>query len=337
MTPNTAPNPSRIMSLASIFQDSAILFAASDLGIFTALSKAGTATAASIAHTLGLDERGTGLLMNAAVAVGLLEKEGECFRNTPESDLFLVAGRKGDLSSALLYMRDVYPAWGRLPNLVKTGEPVEPPELHLGDDEDRTRNFVYSMHGKALATAQPVMARLELGGTRCLLDVGGGPGTFSVLLSRAYPEMEATVLDLPPVIAIAKELIAQQGAAERVKTLAGDYHSTPFPRGNDAVLFFGMMHQESAEGIQALLSKAYDAMEPGGRVYVMDMMTDATHAAPKFSALFAVNMALTSKSGWVFSSTELAGWLERAGFGEIDVQPLPPPIPHWLGSARKPR
>ena len=119
MTPNMQPNPSRIMSLASIFQDSAVLFAASDLGIFTALSKAGTATAASVAHTLGLDERATGLLLNAAVAVGLVEKDGECFRNTPESDLFLVAGRKGDLSSALLYMRDVYPAWGRLPGLVK--------------------------------------------------------------------------------------------------------------------------------------------------------------------------------------------------------------------------
>jgi 3-hydroxy-5-methyl-1-naphthoate 3-O-methyltransferase len=102
---------------------------------------------------------------------------------------------------------------------------------------------------------------------------------------------------VPPVIAIAQQLIAQQGAAERVKTLAGDYHSTPFPAGNDAVLFFGMMHQESAEGIQALLAKAFDAMNPGGRVYIMDMMTDATHTAPKFSALFAVNMALTSKSG----------------------------------------
>jgi len=35
------------------------------------------------------------------------------------------------------------------------------------------------------------------------------------------------------------------------------------------------------------------------------MMPDPSHTAPKFSALFAVNMALTSDSGWVFSSAEL--------------------------------
>ena len=281
-----APNPARIMNLASVFQDSAVLFAASDLGIFTTLAKLGAATAASVASTLGLNERAVTLILNATVAVGLLEKEGECYRNTPESDLFLVAGRKGDLSSALLYMRDVYPAWGRLTSLAKTGEPVESPELHLGDDEARTRNFVLSMHGKALATAQPVLARLALGGSKRLLDVGGGPGTYSVLLSRAYPELHATVLDLPPVIRIANQLIEQQGASERVKTLAGDYHSTPFPGGNDAVLFFGMMHQESAEAIQSLLRKAYDSMLPGAVVYIMDMMTDADTHGPQVLGSF---------------------------------------------------
>ena len=61
-----------------------------------------------------------------------------------------------------------------------------------------------------------------------------------------------------------------------------------------------MMHQESPEGIQSLLRKAYGALKPGAAVYVMDMMTDATHTAPKFSTLFAVNMALTTDSGWVF-------------------------------------
>jgi len=66
------------------------------------------------------------------------------------------------------------------------------------------------------------------------------------------------------------------------------------------------------------------------------MMTDPTHTAPKFSALFAVNMALTTTSGWVFSSAELTEWLQAAGFTDVDVRPLPPPIPHWMARARKP-
>jgi hypothetical protein len=328
-------DPTRIMDMASIFQHSALLFAANDLGIFGALTQLGEATSEKIAATLQLNERAAGLLLNAAVAIGLLEKRGECFRNTPESEAFLVPGCKSDLSNALLYMRDVYPAWGQLARFARTGGPVEAPEIHLGDDEARTRAFVLSMHGKALATAQPVLGQLPLAGCRQLLDVGGGPGTYSVLLCRAHPGLRATVLDLPPVIQIAKDLIAQQGASEMVTTLAGDYHTTAFPGGNEAVLCFGMLHQESAESIRNLFAKAYDSMAEGGAIYVMDMMTDGTHTAPKFSALFAVNMGLTARSGWVFSSDELAGWLESAGFTDVNVKPLPPPIPHWLGSARK--
>ena len=329
-------NPSRIMDMSSAFQDSAILFAASDLGIFGAVAKSGEAKAEDVAEALGLDARAATLIMDACVAVGLLQKENSTYRNTPESAAFLVPGGPGDLSKAIWYMRDVYPVWGRLKDFGKSGSPSESPQLHLGDDEARTRAFVMSMHGKALATGAAVVSKLRLEGCRRLLDVGGGPGTYSVMISRAYPELHATVLDLPPVIQIASGLIQQQGASSRVSTLPGDYHTTPFPAENDAVLFFGMMHQESPERIQSLLRKAYDAMTPGARVYIMDMMTDPSHTAPKFSALFAVNMALTTNSGWVFSSDELGGWAQAAGFVDFDVQPLPPPIPHWLASARKP-
>jgi 3-hydroxy-5-methyl-1-naphthoate 3-O-methyltransferase len=329
-------NPSRIMDMASAFQDSAILFAASDLGIFGAVAKSAQATAADVAGALSLDARAAALIMDACAAVGLLQKEGSIYRNTPESAAFLVPGGPGDLSKAIWYMRDVYPVWGRLKDFGKSGRPAESPQLHLGDDEGRTRAFVMSMHGKALATGAAVVAKLPLGGCHRILDVGGGPGTYSVMISRAYPELHATVLDLPPVAKIASGLIEQQGASARVATLPGDYHSTPFPDGNDAVLFFGMMHQETAEANQALLRKAFDAMTPGASVYVMDMMTDPSHTAPKFSALFAVNMALTTDSGWVFSSTELESWTKAAGFVDFEVHPLPSPIPHWLASARKP-
>ena len=66
------------------------------------------------------------------------------------------------------------------------------------------------------------------------------------------------------------------------------------------------------------------------------MMTDRTHTAPAFSALFAVNMALTTANGWVFSDEELKTWLAEAGFEPGEARPVPPPMPHWiLGAVRK--
>jgi cyclopropane fatty-acyl-phospholipid synthase-like methyltransferase len=166
--------------------------------------------------------------------------------------------------------------------------------------------------------------------------VGGGPGTIAVLIAQAFPEIHCTVMDLPAVVDVARELIERQGATARVGILAGDYHTTPFPSGLDALNFFGMLHQESPEAIRNLIGKAHAALEPGGVIHVMDMMTDDSHTQPPFSAIFALTMGLTTQYGWVFSAGELQGWLEESGFTGFSVQPLPPPLPHWLARARKP-
>jgi hypothetical protein len=83
------------------------------------------------------------------------------------------------------------------------------------------------------------------------------------------------------------------------------------------------------------LRRAYDALLPGGIIYILDMMTDPTHTSPPFSALFGLNMALTTQNGWVFSDEELKNWMQQAGFVDFDVRPLPPPMPHWLAKAIK--
>ncbi|MDT8390601.1 MAG: methyltransferase [Lentisphaeria bacterium] len=330
-------NPSRIISLASAFYDSQVLFTASDLNIFGILSELGSADVAAVAESAALNPRGARLLLDACVSLDLLSKHGDMYANTPESALFLVPGSPGDLSQAIRYNRDVYEAWGKLPDLIKTGQPVERPETHLGEDSDRTRTFVLSMHGRALGMGRLLIPQLDLEDCRQILDVGGGPGTYSVLIAQRYPELSSTIIDLPGVAAVADELIVQQGMSDRVKTLPGSYHDTAFPEGNDAVLFLGVLHQESPEDITALFKKAYASLKPGGKVYVMDMMTDETHTKPAFSALFAVNMALTTTNGWVFSDAELKGWLTEAGFSGFSVAPLPPPMPHWLATVVKER
>jgi len=329
------PDPSRILDMASAFYDSGVLFSASDLGVFKCIDENGSADAGTVAAACGLSTRGCVLLLDACVALGLLVKQGDSYSNTAETSMFLVPGAPGDLSKAIRYNRDVYPAWGKLHDFVKTGAPVERPEIHLGDDPERTRAFVLSMHGRALGIGRAVVPSINLEGRKTLLDVGGGPGTYSSLIARKYPEICCTVIDLPAVASIADELIADAGLSERVKTIKGDYHDVEFPAGQDAVIFFGVLHQESPEDIVALFKKAEKALNPGGIVYVMDMMTDATHTQPKFSALFAVNMALTTVNGWVFSDRELEGWLTEAGLTGFSCSPLPPPMPHWLAVARK--
>ena len=327
-----------VVELASAYYGSAVLFAALDVCLFTLIEREGNRIQAQkLAGVSGLDPRGLHLLLDACVAVGLLVKDGEHYANTPAVSSTLVAGAPHDLTRAVRYNRDVYPAWGRLAELVKSGKPVEAPEVHLGENAERTRRFVLAMHGRALGIGRTVVPLLDLRGCRRLLDLAGGPGTYAVLMAQSCPELACVTVDLPAVSAVAKELVDDAGLSERVDCQAGDYHTDTYEASAfDAVTIFGALHQESPEQIVAILKRAHQALKPGGLIYILDMMTDATHTRPAFSALFAVNMALTTHNGWVFSDEELQAWLLEAGFEACETRAVPPPMPHWLVSARKP-
>jgi len=334
--PGTAPTPVRIMEMAGAFQSSGILFAASDSGIFAHLATFPASTAEQVCSACGFDQRAGRLLLDACAAIGLLVKEDDTYRIAADTAAFLVPGQPGDLSRAIRYYRDVYAAWGHLPELLRSGAPVESPETHLGDDPARTEAFVHAMHGRAMGIGRAVVPLLDLSDCKHVLDVGGGSGAYSILIAEAWPHLSCTMLDLPGVARVARGIVARSPAADRIAVMEGDYHTAQFPAGQDVVLLFGMLHQESPSDILRILQRSRAALRPGGTVAVLDMMTDSSRCSPAFSAIFGLNMALTTKNGWVFSDADLAGWLRDSGFDSTYCRPLPPPMPHWLVTAFRP-
>ena len=347
-----AKSINEIVDLASAYYGSAVLFAAIDRGVFAAVEKSGAF--ADIVKATGCSARGMRLLLDACVAEGLLEKNGETYCNTSAGKAALVPGGPADLTKAIRYNRDVYPAWGKLAEFAFTGQPVERPEVHLGENEERTKAFAAAMFGRAMGIGKSVigMVKSEL---TCVgvdlsisesgesvkqfkvLDLAGGPGAYAILMCQANPGMRCVTVDLPAISAEAKGYVARFGLADRIECRAGSYHTDEYePEAYDAVTIFGALHQESPAQIVDILKRGNRALKPGGRLLVLDMMTDRTHAAPKFSALFAVNMALTTANGWVFSDEELKGWMREAGFEPGETRPVPPPMPHWLVAAAKP-
>ena len=324
-----------IVDLASAYYGSAVLFAAIDVGLFTAVEEAGDL--AGIVAKTGVSERGARLLADACVAEGLLDKKDGMYSNTQAGRLALIPGGPADLTKAIRYNRDVYPGWGRLADFVKSGRPAERPEVHLGEDAARTKAFAAAMFGRAMGIGKSVVPMLGFGSGECrLLDLAGGPGAYAILLAQAHPGMKAVTVDLPSISEEAKGYVAKFGLSDRIECRAGDYHTDEYEsEAYDVVTIFGALHQESPEQIVDILKRANRALKKGGRVFVLDMMTDATHTAPAFSALFAVNMALTTQNGWVFSDEELFGWMREAGLRPEDTRPVPPPMPHWLVTAVK--
>lgn len=327
-----------IVDLASAFYGSSVLFAALDLGVFKIIADAGgSSDLGFIADELHAPERSVRLLLDACVATGILGKEESTYFNTPAGAIALVPGAPADLSQAIRYNRDVSPAWARLADFVRSNAPVEAPSLHLGDDPGRTRRFALSMHSRAMAIGRSVVPMLDFSGCSRLLDLAGGPAAYARLIVEANPALSCVTVDVPAISAVAREFVAEAGLSSRIECRSGDYHSDEYePASYDAVTIFGALHQESPDQIRDILARAARALKPGGRIFILDMMTDDSRTSPPFSALFAVNMALTTQNGWVFSESDISKWLAEAGFEPGPAHPVPPPMPHWIISAALP-
>ena len=322
-----ATDPSAIMQLATAYWGAQTLFTANRLGIFSAIAD-GSATVADIAAISETHERPLRLLLKACAALDLLTESSGEYSVSPVGRAFLVPGNPDYLGDAIRYSDDLYATWGKLEQALRDDAPQLPTEAYTGDDAARTRHFVRGMHDRALGIGNTMVDLVDLEGRKQMLDVGGGPGTYSSLFARRYPTLRSTVLDLPGVVAIASEIIADMGMADQVGVLAGDFNTTEFPAGNDVVLISGVFHRESESGCRRLIKRAFEALNTGGVLVIGDVFTDSGGSGPAFAALFGLNMLLTAPEGGVHADADVATWMSEAGFSSTNIQPFPPPMPH---------
>ncbi|MBS0365163.1 MAG: methyltransferase domain-containing protein [Proteobacteria bacterium] len=329
------PDPGPLMRLATAYWDSQAFLTANRLRLFDTLAS-NALTAEAIAAELKLDVRGTRLLLNALAGLGLLTVAAGRYSNSPATAAYLVGTSPAYLGNAIAYSDGLYGTWGRLDEALRAGRPALRAEEYLGRDPARTEVFVRGMHDRAVGIGRALAASVDLTGRKRLLDVGGGPGTYSVLLTQRFAGLTSEVIELPGVAAVARELVRAQGAAPRVTFIEGDYHTTPFGVHRDVVLMSGMFHRESPSNCRRLIAKAYDSLDPDGLLIVSDVFTDASGIAPVFATLFGLNMMLTAPEGGVHASPDVAAWLKDAGCVEVSERPFPPPMPHRIVCGRHP-
>jgi hypothetical protein len=273
------------------------------------------------------------MLLDACVALGLLERDGDLYRNGPEARDMLVPGAPGYIGDLVAHQEDLWSAWGNLAEAVRSNRRVG--ERRPSDGATH-RNFMLAMHNRAVTVAPAVAEALDLDGRRQLFDVGGGPATFSITLAGRWPQLRAIVFDLPETIAIAEEMIAAAGAGERVSTRPGDYFRDDFGAGNDVVLLSAILHSMGPGNAAKLLRKAHDSLVAGGMVVIHEGLVDASGTGPLRAVLFSLNMLVNTGEGQSYSAEALTTLLTAEGFRDVCVLPLPPAIGTSLVTAVKP-
>ena len=317
---------SELAKLASGHVEARIVQTAAGLGIFDAF-KEKNRSASEIASAVAADERATELLLNALAALGLVLKTGRLFSLAPISSTYLVRGSPKYFGGMIQFESSLWDSWGALEEAVRSGGPVRSPDMYQADPKE-TERFIEAMDSlvKARGDAEITAKHLDLAGVEVLLDIGSGPGTYPIYFCREYPKLRATIVDLPGTIKITERFVRASEVSDRIRLVAGDYHTDPLPGPCQMAFLSNIIHGETAEENRRLIAKVYASLERGGRVFIKDHILDDTMAHPPVGAIFSLLMLLTTAGGRCYSLREVSGWLEGAGFRRVHDLKLPPPL-----------
>jgi len=186
-------------------------------------------------------------------------------------------------------------------------------------DPEFARTITDYMHCHSIASAVGMSQTCDFSGVNKLLDVGGGSGCYAIAIANANTDMQATIMELKPVCAVAEDYIAKAGVSDRVDTKAVDMFREAWPEGYDAHFFANVFHDWSFETCAELAKKCYASLAPGGRICLQEMLLDEGEDNPAAPVAFSFLMTWGTK-GQQFTLDELRGILESAGFKNIRAQ-----------------
>lgn len=304
-----------VLSLASDYRAACVLSAAVDLRVFELLVGK-TPTAEEVASAIDGDERGTTILLDTLAALDLLVKRGDRYESAEGLDTLLGGHEPGSVLAMARHHGSCLRRWTQLAEVVRTGHPVPRIASVQGKDADEFA-FIEAMDNVSAPMASVVFEDLGDLDFSCVLDIGGGSGTWTAELLRRHPSSRAILFDLPHVMPWARRRLEREGLADRVELVPGDFETDPLPQGADLAWLSAIAHQNSREQNRRLFEAIRDAIEPGGRLLVRDVVLDPSRTSPTFGALFAVNMLVATEGGNTFTLDEYRKDLESAGFEEV--------------------
>jgi ubiquinone/menaquinone biosynthesis C-methylase UbiE len=290
----------------SSFTASRIILTANNFRFFDHLNPPGK-TASALAKKISADKRAAEMLLDSLVAIGLLKKKNLTYSNSPVAARYLVSGKPDYQGDILRHYSTLWDNWSGLDIVLKTGKPHRQSHDH--------ESFILGMHNLASLRTKGFLSSLDLTGVQRVLDLGGGPGTYSMALAKKGKEV--TIMDFPETLKIAKKLIGEAGLSKRIKLLPGDFTSDDMGNGYDLILVSQILHAYDEKSSVAMLKKCYQSLNRGGRAVIQEFLLDETRTSPLQGALFAINMLINTTGGRTYTPGEMSGWLKKAGFNNI--------------------
>jgi len=316
----------QLMGLASGHVEARIVQTAVELKIFDAIGVRSLSSTAAAAE-LQLDERALELLFNALTALGLLDKHGEVFCLTEISRHHLLRASPHYVGAMIGFDAMLWHAWEQLPEAIRTGLPTRAPNMYQNESKE-TEVFINAMDSlvKARGDTEVLAHAIDWSNINTLLDVGSGPATYPIALCRKFPQLRATIVDLPGTLRITERFVASANLAAQIELIAADYRNDPIPGTYDAILLSNIIHGENERRNAELIRKLAVTLNQHGRLIIKDHILDKGRVEPPVGAVFSLFMLLTTDGGRCYSFSEIDEWLKQAGIHHVERVDLRAPL-----------
>jgi len=296
---------------------------ADEVGTFRVLGD-GPLTSGELATELKVDERALTIHLSALASSGLLEKRDGKWTATPAARTWLHPEAQGYWGGFLLRFRQTNPLHAQLLETLRTGQrPANVvsggPEWERGTMSQETAERIAKfMHAHSMAPARGAATQRVFGEIGSLMDIGCGSGVYGIELARANPSLEVTLMDLKEMCAEAAKFVSAADLGERVTTAPVNMFEQEWPAGHDAHFFANVFHDWSEETNAILARKSFEALAPGGRIFLSEILMDDDGAGPWHAAAFSLLMLLGTL-GKQYSLPEFREILEGAGFTNVQA------------------
>jgi SAM-dependent methyltransferase len=319
--PFSPPEPKIIEKLAVAAFPSLAMLAGMQLDVFTPLND-GPMSADQLAEVLRVRADKLRPLLYALAAAELLTVDGDRFANTAEAQAFLVRGQPTYLGGRAENFAMQWQATLQTATSIRTGLPQAKIDFAQMSSEALTALY-RGMYPSTLATARELVRRCDFSTYRTLLDVGGGSAGLAIALTEAYPQLHATVVDLPNVTPITGRVLEEAGATERVHVLTADVVHEPLRGSYEVAVMRAFIQVLSPEHARRALRHVSQVLVPNGVLYIIGQVLDDTRLSPMETVtrnLFFLNIY---DEGQAYTEGEHHTWLGEAGFGGFERVPLP--------------
>jgi hypothetical protein len=328
------PNPELILQVGTGFWGSKTLLSAVELELFTVLG-ASSMSGPEIGERLGLHPRSLYDFLDALVAIGLLDREGDGptaqYGNTADTALFLDKSSPAYLGGMLEMANSrLYGFWGGLTDALRTGQPQSESKTGgdffgtLYDDEERLEQFLRAMQGIQLGSFMALFDSVDFSTCVTLCDIGGANGMLCAVGAQRHPHLRFTTFDLPQVQPIAERHLQALGVADRVNAMTGDFFADEFPAA-DVITMGNILHDWDETQKEALVAKAHRALPDGGRFIAIESVIDDARRENAFGLLMSLNMLIELPGGFDYTGAQFDTWARRAGFSRTEIIPLAGP------------